>query len=105
MEDHSKQGMFAGRFKKTMKKEIVFWRTYPDKKPLLDQNFYYLCQTNQRRSGDFDRIKKFVRMYWSGVKFETIQLYFGELGYPANERDLISNIDIIAWTSELDGIK
>lgn len=88
-----------------MKKEIIFWRSYPKNKPLLDQNFYYLCQTNQRKSGDIDRIKKFVRMYWNGVKFETIQLYFGVLGEPSHEWDLISNMDIIAWTFELDGIE
>ena len=86
-----------------MKKEIVFWRTYPERKPLLDQNFYYLCQTNQRKHSDDRRIKKFMRMYWSGERFETIQEYHGELGEPAYGWYIVIDSDVIAWTFELDG--
>lgn len=64
-----------------MKKEIVVWRNYPENKPVLIRQGFYLCQIGEH---------EFRKMYWDG------SVFLNRLG--------AKNEDVIAWTFLLDGV-
>lgn len=83
--------------------ETIVWHKYPDEKP--KGNADYRCQTSRRDGYDGDRIEKFVTMYWSRNKFIDESVYYGILGSPAYEWEIITDSDIIAWAELPEGWK